>query len=90
MRKRLAFLFQLFLLACFQSSLFQFVVEETQVILVLSGFFYLAFHFPNGFLQFHILAVSLLVVRAQGIILSDDIDHAELEVFFLQQQVLVL
>ena len=84
------FLFQLLKFSFLQLCIFQFLQLESHELLVLSVF-------ENLFLQIFQLNLCLmvgLVILLIGcellIVLSDDVHHVELEVFLLQQQVLVL
>ena len=84
------FLFQLLKFSFLQLCVFQFLQLESHELLVLSVF-------ENLFLQAFQLNLCLMVgfvILLIGsellVVLGDDIHHVELEVFLLQQQVLVL
>ena len=63
---------------------------ESEELLVLTAPGYLFLHLGESLLCLAILIVCGPVVAQQLAVLSDDVNHVELEILFLQQQVLML
>ena len=90
MGHRLAALLQLFLFTVHELGVGQLLILKLQEVLCLTALFYLLSHPLLFFLQVVITHESLLIVGEFFGILSNDIDHTQLEVLLVQQQVLML
>ena len=90
MGHRLATLLQLLLFAVHEFGVGQLLILELQEVLCLASLFYLLSHALLFFLQVVIAHESLLVVAQLFSVLRNDIDHIQLEVLLVQQQVLML
>ena len=88
--QRLGFLFQLLQLSFLQLGIFQFLVLESHELLVFPVFEYLQFQVFQLNLCLMESLVFLLIGSELLVVMGDDVHHVELEIFLLQQQVLVL
>ena len=86
----LSLLFELFLLPFFKSGLGQLIVLETEEFLVGSCLFYLPFESIQLRFSLAITSIGRMVIIQRLAVGSNDVDHIELEIFFLQEQILVL
>ena len=90
MAQGFCFLFKLFQFAFLQICIIQLFMLEAHKLLVLTVLGNLGFQFFQKFLGFAIGIILLLVNLELVGILSDDIHHIQLEVFFLQKKILML
>ena len=90
MREGLAFLFQLLLSALRQSGTVQFAELEAHELLVFLCTGNLFFQFRKLFLRIFVALESRLISRKFRAVLCDNIHDVQLEIIFLQEQVLML
>ena len=90
MTEHFVLLFQLFLHTVFQVSIFQFLLLKAQVVFVLSALVDGHHGVLHRLFCFTVAVISLFVFSEQLLARGDDVHHLQLEVLFVQQQVLVL
>ena len=90
MTHRITSLFQFFLFSIHQIGLCQFVALETQEVCILSIPLDTLFEFFEFSLDLLVLFKGLLVLCQFLLIFSEDVDHAQLEVLLIEQQILML
>ena len=90
MTEHLIFLFQFFLFSVLQLCLIEFLKLESEEVLVLPVLFDFSLQSVQFLVGLFILIVRSLIILPLFLVLCDDIHHIELEVFLLQQEILVL
>ena len=90
MAHHVALLFQFFLFTFYEACLREFVELKLQEVEVLAVLLDIGLHLLKFFACGLNLFESDLIVGQFFLVASDDIDHAQLEILFVEQQVLVL
>ena len=90
MTEHLIFLFQFFLFSVLQLCLIEFLKLESEEVLVFPVLFDFSLQSVQFLVGLFILVVRSLIILPLFLVLCDDIHHIELEVFLLQQEILVL
>ena len=90
MRELFGFLFYVFLFIGFHVCLFNFIELEAHKLFILFALCYIFLQLFQVGMSFSIGFETLLIVLSFLLVVGNDVNHIELEVFFLQKEVLML